>query len=182
MTVLRAVLVVLFFPIAAIAQDMHMPAQTVTPDAWVTALDGNSVRMVYDGVGNDFLAELQDRDVAGLFTHGPPPPDRTLATADIIVVARDDWAGLVAFWDAVGLDAFTNAVRPYASLTAGQPHVSVISVTAPDGHAIRAYNFVRVAEGMAQSERCMARDVLHDAYVGIDVSAFNSFACSQVLK
>lgn len=159
-----------------------MPVQTVTPDAFVTALQGARIRMFYDGIGQDFLFELQDRDVADLFSYGFPPPDRSIGQADIVVVVREDWNALVDAWDSVGIAAITNSIRPYAMMVAGTPHVSVTGVTAPDGHTIRVYNFVRTAEGEVQNERCMARNVIHDTYVGIEESRFNSFECSRALR
>jgi hypothetical protein len=159
-----------------------MPTQTVTPDAFVTALQGARIRMFYDGIGQDFLFELQDRDVADLFSYGFAPPDRSIGQSDIVVVVREDWSALVADWDSVGIDAITNSIRPYAMMVAGAPHVSVTGVTAPDGHTIRVYNFIRTAEGEVQSERCMARDVIHDTYLGLDESRYNSFQCSRDLR
>ncbi|MEQ8434271.1 MAG: hypothetical protein RIA71_08515 [Oceanicaulis sp.] len=159
-----------------------MPVQTVTPDAFLTALQGARIRMVYDGIGQDFLFELQDRDVADLFSYGFPPPDQSIGQSDIVVVVREDWNALVDAWDSAGVAAITGSIRPYAMMAAGAPHVSVTMVTAPDGHTIRVYNFVRTAEGEVQSERCMARNVLHDTYAGIDESRFNSFECSRALR
>lgn len=160
----------------------HMPAQTVTPDAFVTALDGARIRMFYEGIGQDFLFELQDRDVADLFSYGFPPADRSIGQADIVVVVGETWSDLVSAWEGVGIAAITASIRPYAMMVGGTPHVSVTGVTAPDGHTIRVYNFVRTAEGEMQSERCMARNVIHDTYVGIEESRFNSFECSRALR
>jgi hypothetical protein len=159
-----------------------MPTQTVTPDAFVTALQGARIRMFYDGIGQDFLFELQDRDVADLFGYGFAPPDRSVGQSDIVVVVRDDWAALVAAWDSVGIDAITSSIRPYARMLGATPHVSVTGVTAPDGHTIRVYNFVRMAQGEVQSERCMARNVIHDTYLGLDESRYNAFECARALR
>lgn len=159
-----------------------MPAQTVTPDAFVTALEGARIRMFYDGIGQDFLFELQDRDVADLFSYGFPPPDQSIGRSDIVVVVGEDWNDLVSAWEGVGIAAITGSIRPYAMMVGGAPHVSVTGVTAPDGHTIRVYNFVRTAEGEVQSERCMARNVIHDTYVGLEESRFNSFECSRSLR
>jgi hypothetical protein len=189
---IAAALAVLTAPLAAPAcaqtgapvatRASQMPTEIVTPDAFVTALEGARIRMFYDGIGQDFLFELQDRDVADLFSYGFAPPDRSIGQSDIVVVVREDWTALVAAWDSVGIDAITNSIRPYAMMVGGTPHVSVTGVTAPDGHTIRVYNFVRVAEGEVQSERCMARNVIHDTYLGFDESRYNSFECSRALR
>ncbi|MGX6648464.1 hypothetical protein ACWCOP_11055 [Maricaulaceae bacterium MS644] len=165
-----------------LAASDSMPTEIVTPDAFVTALQGARIRMFYDGIGQDFLFELQDRDVADLFSYGFPPPDRSIGQSDIVVVVREDWPALVTAWDSVGIPAITGSIRPYAMVAAGAPHVSVTSVTAPGGHTIRVYNFVRTAEGEVQSERCMARQVINDTYAGLDESRFNSFECSRALR
>ncbi len=159
-----------------------MPAQTVTADAFVTALEGARIRMFYDGIGQDFLFELQDRDVRDLFSYGFPPPDQSIGQSDIVVVVGETWNDLVSAWEGVGIGAITASIRPYAMMVAGAPHVSVTGVTAPDGQTIRVYNFVRTAEGEVQSERCMARNVIHDTYVGLEESRFNAFECSRSLR
>jgi hypothetical protein len=120
--------------------------------------------------------------VGNLFRYGFPPPEQSFAKSDIIVVVRDSWEELVAVWSSVGIPAITGSIRPYANMIAGQPHVSVVLVTAPDGHTIRVYNYVRIAEGEAQNERCMARDIINDSYLGLSASDFNSFACSRALR
>jgi hypothetical protein len=163
-------------------QPSIMPAETVTPDAFVAALDGARIRMFYQGIGQDFLFELQDRDVANLFSYGFPPAGRSIGQSDIVVVVGEDWRTLVAAWEEVGISAVSSSIRPYANFLGMAPHVSVTGVTAPDGHTIRVYNFLRVAEGELQSERCMARMVIHDTYVGFDASTFNSFACSREMR
>lgn len=175
-----AVLAVLATP--AVAQQGPMPADTVTPDAFVTALGGSRIRMFYDGVGQEFLFELQDRDLGNLFSYGLPPAGQSIGQSDVIVVIRDSWADLVAAWDGVGIAAVADGIRRYPDMLGGAPHVSVTPVTAPDGHTIRVYNFVRTAEGELQSERCMARHVINDIYVGLDASDFNSFTCSRALR
>lgn len=159
-----------------------MPTEIVTPDAFVTALQGARIRMFYDGIGQDFLFEPQDRDVADLFSDGLAPPDFSIGQSDIVVVVREDWNALVDAWDSVGVAAITGSIRPYALMAAGAPHVSVTMVTAPGGHTIRVYNFVRIAEGEVQSERCMARNVINDTYAGLEQSRFNSFECSRALR
>ncbi len=163
-------------------QASRFPIEIVTPDAFVTALEGARIRMFYDGIGQDFLFELQDRDVADMFSYGFPPLDQSIGQSDIVVVVREDWNALVDAWDSVGIPAITNSIRPYAMMVAGAPHVSVTGVTAPDGHTIRVYNFVRIAEGEVQNERCMARNVIDDTYAGIDEGRFNSFECSRSLR
>ena len=175
-----AALTVLATP--AVAQQGPMPADRVTPDAFVTALGGERIRMFYDGIGQDFLFELQDRDLGDLFSYGFPPAGRSIGQSDIVVVVRDSWAELVAAWDGVGIAAVASGIRPYANMLGTVPQVSVTPVTAPDGHIIRVYNFVRSVEGEVQNERCMARNVIDDTYRGLAAGNFNSFTCSRELR
>ncbi|MBY4893891.1 hypothetical protein KUL25_14115 [Rhodobacteraceae bacterium N5(2021)] len=67
---MAAVLCAVTVPPAASAQTGPMPVTEVTPDAWLEALDGARIRTLYDNVGQPFLFELQDRDVANLFSYG----------------------------------------------------------------------------------------------------------------
>ena len=160
-----------------------MPATTVSPDAFVQALNGNRIRTLYEGIGNDFLFELQDRDVGDLFSYGMPPADRTLGTADIVVVVKEDWAEAEAFWSGIGIPALVDSVRPYAGMAPDAvPNVVMQALTAPDGHSMRVYTFTRTALGEGQSERCMARLVIDQTYRGPAASDFNAFTCSQALR
>lgn len=167
-------------PLPSFAQEV-MPAETVAPDDYVRALNGARIRVMYDGVGQEFLFEVQDRDLANLFSYGLPPAEQTLQSSDMMVVIRDDWAEVEAFWAAAGVQEAAAAVRPYVGAGDAAPNVVVSELTAPDGHTIRFYNFTRFALGEEQSERCMARAVIDDTYRGLGNSTFNAFACSRAL-
>ena len=160
-----------------------MPATSVTPDAWVQALGGNRIRTMYDGIGNDFLFELQDRDLGNLFSYGLPPSDRTLRDADLVVVVKSDWAEAEAFWQGVGVPAITDGVSPYVGMADNAvPNVVLTSVRSPEGQSIRVYTFIDPVLGEPQSERCMARLVVDETYRGPENSDFNAYLCSQTLR
>jgi hypothetical protein len=166
----------------AISQEGAMPATEVTPDDWVQALNGERIRTLYDGIGNDFLFELQDRDVGNLFSYGLPPPNRTLEDSDLVVVVKDDWATAVTFWRGVGVQPLVDGVSPYVGLGDGAPNLVMTQLTSPQGQSIRVYTFVRSILGEVQQERCMARLVINETYLGPDYSDFNAFTCSQALR
>ncbi|OAN77319.1 hypothetical protein A8B78_14445 [Jannaschia sp. EhC01] len=174
---MAAVLCAVTVPPAASAQTGPMPVTEVTPDAWLEALNGARIRTLYDNVGQPFLFELQDRDVANLFSYGYPPADRDLATADVVVVIRDDWAQARAVYQEIGLGFVSdNLPEP------GQENRSFVNYTdlnAPNGRVIRLYTFVRFVGGEEQDERCMARLVIDDTYRGGVVGgSFDSVVCS----
>jgi len=159
----------------AVAQSGPMPASTVTPDAFVESLGGERIRTLYYGVTNPFLFELQDRDVANLFSYGMPPEDRTLATTDIAVTFHDSWTAARDFYTrndllqvAENLPTIGDEVPAYVNMT---------TLTLED-RDLRFYTFVRSVSGVTQDGRCMARLVIDDTYVGAADGRFDSFACS----
>lgn len=172
----------LMMPLAAFAQQGPMPAETLSPDGYVAALGGDRIRMLYNGIGQDFLFELQDRDVQNLFSYGMPPADRTVFGSDMVVVLQENWEDAALFWNAVGLGAVAVALEPYAGQGDAAPAVVLSEVTSPEGHTIRIYTFVKTVQNETQNERCMARKVIDDTYLGPNVSAFNAFTCSQSLR
>ncbi|SLN77004.1 hypothetical protein ROA7023_04293 [Roseisalinus antarcticus] len=159
-----------------------MPATEVIPDAWVQALNGERIHTLYDGIGNDFLFELQDRDVGNLFSYGLPPPDRTLLNADLVVVVKEDWSAAKTFWQGVGVQPLVDGVSPYVDLGNGSPNVVMTQLTSLQGQSVRVYTFVRSILGEVQEERCMARLVVNETYLGPQYSDFNAFTCSQALR
>ncbi|WP_375280632.1 hypothetical protein [Pseudooctadecabacter sp.] len=180
---IAATLAALTLPFCATAQEGPMPATSVTPDSFVTQLGGNRIRTMYEGIEQEFLFELQDRDVQNLFNYGFPPSSQTLGTSDLVVVVKDSWGEAADFWRGIGISAVASDLAPYVNMSPdAAPNMVLTILTAPDGHPMRVYNFTSTALGEDQSQRCMARRVIDETYRGEGNSSFNSFACSQALR
>lgn len=167
--------------IPAMAQTGPMPATDVVKDDFVTQLAGSRIRILYENFGQPFLIELQDRDVGQLFSYGLPPADRGISTTDMIIGIFEGWAEASDFFHGRNLSRIADEFPEAGAENAGA-YVNVSGLTANDGRHVRFYTFMRTVNGVPQDERCMARLIIDDTYVGTQNGGYDSTTCSDQIQ
>lgn len=166
---------------AAQGQTGPMPATEVVKDAYVTDLAGSRIRVLYENVGQPFLFELQDRDVGQLFSYGYPPQGAGISEADMVVTLFEGWGAARDFYISRNLNRIAEAL-PVAGEETNGAFMNVSTLTTNDGRPVRFYSFMRTVNGITQDERCMARLLIDDTYIGAANGSFDSTECSDLIQ
>lgn len=147
--------------------------EPATPNAFLDGIEGR-LRTIYNSATPEFLAELQDRDLADRFSYGQPPQDRTLATADVAVVTTADWQEASDLWRGMGIGSMIASVMPLVGTDA---IMSVTEMTKPDGTPLMVISFARDVVSPAIPDKCYARAVIDAVYMGYGNSDYDLMAC-----
>lgn len=179
LSVVTALCLVLLAP--AHGQTGAMPTNEVTKDDFLIALAGDRIQFQFENVGAAFLEELRAQDVGQLFSYEAPPADRLIEDTNLIVTIFGGWAEARAYFTNEGLPALAETFPPPGDENQGG-YINVATVNTSNGHPVRFYTFMRRVNGVEQDERCMARLVIDDTYVGNTSGSYDSTHCSDEIE